>query len=175
MKQQSSYSKEELLDCGQNGFDGPGTAQLPISPMLMFDRIVSITSDGGKYDKGHIIAELDIDPALWFFSCHFPGDPVMPGCLGLDAMWQLVGFFLTWSGNPGAGRALGAKEIKFTGQVLPSAKQVRYEIDMRRVMTGRLILGIADAQMFVDDRQIYQAQGLRVGLFDKDALEGGAL
>ncbi len=99
----------------------------------------------------------------------------MPGCLGLDAMWQLVGFFLTWSGNPGAGRALGAKEIKFTGQVLPSAKQVRYEIDMRRVMTGRLILGIADAQMFVDDRQIYQAQGLRVGLFDKDALEGGAL
>ena len=175
MKQQSSYSKEELLDCGQNGFDGPGTAQLPISPMLMFDRIVSITSDGGKYDKGHIIAELDIDPALWFFSCHFPGDPVMPGCLGLDAMWQLVGFFLTWSGNPGAGRALGAKEIKFTGQVLPSAKQVRYEIDMRRVMTGRLILGIADAQMFVDDRQIYQAQGLRVGLFDKDALEGGVL
>jgi len=175
MQQQSSYTKEELLECGQNGFNGPGTAQLPTPPMLMFDRINSITTDGGSYGKGFIHAELDIDPNLWFFSCHFPGDPVMPGCLGLDAMWQLVGFYLTWSGNLGAGRALGAKEIKFTGQVLPTAKLVRYEIDMRRVMTGRLILGVADAKMFVDDRLIYQSNGLRVGLFDKDALEGGAL
>ncbi len=175
MKQKSSFTKEELIQCGQEGYDGPGTAQLPVPPMLMFDRIIKITTDGGQYGKGHIIAELDIDPKLWFFSCHFPGDPVMPGCLGLDAMWQLVGFFLTWSGNPGSGRALGAKEIKFTGQVLPEAKIVRYEIDMRRMMTGRLILGIADAKMFVDDKPIYEAKGLRVGLFSREALDAGML
>jgi 3-hydroxyacyl-[acyl-carrier protein] dehydratase/trans-2-decenoyl-[acyl-carrier protein] isomerase len=133
--------------------------------MLMLDRITQIDTDGGDYGKGCIIAELDINPDLWFFECHFPGDPVMPGCLGLDAMWQLVGFYLGWLGNPGRGRALGCGEVKFTGQVLPTAKKVTYKIHLKRVITRRLILGIADAQMFVDDKEIYTAKDLRVGLF----------
>lgn len=144
---------------------GPGNAQLPIPDMLMMDRIVKISDVGGAYNKGEIIAELDIQPELWFFQCHFPGDPVMPGCLGLDAMWQLVGFFLAWVGNPGRGRALGVDEVRFTGQVLPTATKVRYRIDVKRVISRKLVLGIADGVMDVDGRNIYTAKDLRVGLF----------
>jgi len=144
---------------------GPGNAQLPLPPMLMFDRIARISETGGAYDKGEIIAELDIQPDLWFFGCHFDGDPVMPGCLGLDAMWQLIGFFLGWMGGPGHGRALGAGEVKFTGQVTPDKKLVTYHIDLKRVIMRKLIMGIADAEMRVDGKPIYAAKDLRVGLF----------
>jgi len=165
MTRPSSFNKEELLACGNGKMFGPGNAQLPTPNMLMVDRITLINSDGGEYGKGKMIAELDITPDLWFFNCHFPGDPVMPGCLGLDAMWQLVGFFLAWSDNPGRGRALGVGEVKFTGQVLPTASKVRYEIDMKRLITRKLVLGIGDGVMYVDDREIYNAKDLRVGLF----------
>lgn len=175
MTNQSSYTKEELLECGRHGLRGPGSAQLPVPPMLMFDRITHIANTGGEYGKGVVTAELDIDPALWFFECHFPGDPVMPGCLGLDALWQLVGFFLTWSGLPGKGRALGAKEVKFSGMVMPSAKLVRYEINIRRVMNRSLVLGIADGAVYADDRKIYEAFDLRVGLFSDEQLRGGVV
>ena len=167
MQNQNSYTFEELLACGRGEMFGVGNAQLPLPPMLMFDRIVSITSDGGKYGNGQIIAELDVKPDLWFFGCHFEGDPVMPGCLGLDAMWQLVGFFLGWSGGPGRGRALGAGEVKFTGQVLPNAKKVTYTIDIKRLIMRKLVMGIADARMEVDGREIYVANDLRVGLFTR--------
>ena len=163
--QQSSYSYEELIECARGELFGPGNAQLPLPPMLMFDRITSIGSDGGSFDKGHLIAELDIHPGLWFFDCHFQGDPVMPGCLGLDAMWQLLGFFLGWSGGPGRGRALGCGEVKFTGQVLPSARLLTYRIDIKRLIMRRLVMGIGDAVMEVDGRQIYSGKDLRVGLF----------
>ena len=143
--------------------------------MLMFDRITEINDSGGAYGKGRIEAALDINPDLWFFDCHFPGDPVMPGCLGLDALWQLVGFFLTWSGIPGKGRALGAKEIKFSGMVMPDASTVLYELDIKRVMKGRVKLGIADGKMSVDGREIYFARDLRVGLFSDEQLRGGAV
>ncbi|MGD1990217.1 MAG: 3-hydroxyacyl-[acyl-carrier-protein] dehydratase FabA [Chromatiales bacterium] len=162
---QSSYTKEELIACGHGKLFGPGNAQLPVDKMLMLDRIITISNDGGGYGKGVIHAELDITPDLWFFECHFPGDPVMPGCLGLDAMWQLVGFFLGWSGHPGKGRALGVGEVKFTGQVLPTAKTVSYHIDIRRVLAQKLVLGIADGRVEVDGREIYTAKNLRVGLF----------
>ena len=165
MTRPSSFNKEELLACGNGKMFGPGNAQLPTPNMLMMDRITLINSDGGEYGKGKMIAELDITPDLWFFNCHFPDDPVMPGCLGLDAMWQLVGFFLAWSDNPGRGRALGVGEVKFTGQVLPTANKVRYEIDMKRLITRKLVLGIGDGVMYVDDREIYNAKDLRVGLF----------
>jgi len=144
---------------------GPGNAQLPVPDMLMMDRIAKISDMGGTYNRGEIIAELDVHPELWFFQCHFPGDPVMPGCLGLDAMWQLVGFFLAWIGNPGRGRALGVDEVRFTGQVLPTASKVTYRIDMKRVISRKLVLGIADGIMDVDGREIYNAKDLRVGLF----------
>jgi 3-hydroxyacyl-[acyl-carrier protein] dehydratase/trans-2-decenoyl-[acyl-carrier protein] isomerase len=162
---QSSYTKEELIACGHGELFGPGNAQLPVDKMLMLDRIINISSEGGNYGKGLIHAELDISPDLWFFECHFPGDPVMPGCLGLDAMWQLVGFYLGWSGHPGKGRALGVGEVKFTGQVLPTAKTVSYHIDIRRVLAQKLVLGIADGRVEVDGREIYVAKNLRVGLF----------
>jgi 3-hydroxyacyl-[acyl-carrier protein] dehydratase/trans-2-decenoyl-[acyl-carrier protein] isomerase len=163
--QQGSYTYEELLECGRGEMFGAGNAQLPLPPMLMFDRITHISDQGGAYDKGEIIAELDIKPELWFFQCHFEGDPVMPGCLGLDAMWQLVGFYLGWNGAPGRGRALGAGEVKFTGQVTPRNKLVTYRIDMKRVIQRKLNMGIADGVVSVDGREIYMAGGLRVGLF----------
>lgn len=144
---------------------GPGNARLPLPPMLMFDRITHIATEGGEYNKGIIRAELDVRPDLWFFDCHFQDDPVMPGCLGLDALWQLAGFFLPWQGEPGRGRALGVGEVKFTGQVLPTAKLVNYQIDVRRVIRGKLMLVLADGRMLVDGREIYTAKGLRVGLF----------
>jgi 3-hydroxyacyl-[acyl-carrier protein] dehydratase/trans-2-decenoyl-[acyl-carrier protein] isomerase len=161
----NSYTYEELLQCARGDLFGPGNAQLPLPPMLMFDRIIHITEEGGTADKGFIHAELDIRPDLWFFACHFPGDPVMPGCLGLDAMWQLIGFFLGWRGGAGRGRALGAGEVKFTGQVTPKNQMVTYHIDMKRVIMRKLVMGIGDAVMQVDGREIYFAKDLRVGLF----------
>ena len=165
MKQQNSYNFEELLACGRGELFGEGNAKLPLPPMLMFDRITSITADGGKYGKGQIIAELDVKPDLWFFDCHFQGDPVMPGCLGLDAMWQLIGFFLGWSGGPGRGRALGAGEVKFTGEVLPTGKLVTYRIDINRLVLRKLVMGVADATLEIDGKEIYTAADLKVGLY----------
>ncbi|BBL71234.1 3-hydroxyacyl-[acyl-carrier-protein] dehydratase FabA [Methylogaea oryzae] len=165
MQKKHSYTREELLQCGRGELFGPGNAQLPLPPMLMFDRISQIDSVGGAYDKGIIVAELDIDPSLWFFDCHFQGDPVMPGCLGLDAMWQLVGFYLGWMGGPGRGRALGVGEVKFTGQVLPENKKVIYRINLKRVLMRKLVMGIADAVLECDGKVIYEATDLRVGLF----------
>ena len=165
---QNSFSYEELLECGHGNLFGPGNAQLPLPPMLMLDRITSITEDGGEHGKGQIVAELDINPELWFFKCHFKNDPVMPGCLGLDAMWQLVGFFLGWLGGAGKGRALGVGEVKFTGQVLESAKRVTYIINLKRVMMRKLVLGVADGELQVDGESIYEAKNMRVGLFTAD-------
>lgn len=161
----STYSYEDLLTCSRGELFGPGNAQLPAPDMLMLDRITHISETGGEYGKGEIKAELDINPDLWFFKCHFENDPVMPGCLGLDAMWQLVGFYLGWKGHPGRGRALGVGEVKFTGQVLPTGKTVQYQIDIKRVIARGLVMGIADATMSIDGREIYVAKNLRVGLF----------
>ena len=165
MTAKSAYGKDDLITCGNGELFGPGNAQLPTDNMLMLDRITHISSEGGQYGKGEIIAELDIHPDLWFFQCHFPGDPVMPGCLGLDALWQLLGFFLGWRGNPGRGRALGCGEVKFGGQGLPSASKVVYNIHIRRVIERKLVMGIADGSVSVDGREIYTASDLRVGLF----------
>ena len=164
----NKFDKNQLIDCGHGRLFGPGNAQLPVDNMLMLDRINHIAADDGEHGKGSIIAELDINPDLWFFKCHFPGDPVMPGCLGLDAMWQLVGFFLGWKGNPGKGRALGAGDIKFTGQVTPDAKLVSYHLDLKRVIERKLVMGIADGYMKVDGEVIYTAKDLRVGLFQNE-------
>lgn len=165
MTKQSSYTREDLLASGRGELFGEGNPQLPAPNMLMMDRIVSMNEDGGTFGKGEIIAELDITKDLWFFDCHFIGDPVMPGCLGLDAMWQLVGFYLGWIGGKGRGRALGVGELKFTGQVLPDAKKVTYKINMKRVINRKLVMGLADATMEVDGREIYNAKDLKVGLF----------
>ena len=169
MEKPHSLTREDLLKSGRGELYGPNNAQLPLPPMLMMDRITLITDEGGLYGKGEIIAELDITPDLWFFGCHFQGDPVMPGCLGLDAMWQLVGFFLCWMGGPGKGRALGVGEVKFTGQVLPTSKKVIYRINMKRLILRKLVMGIADATMEVDGKVIYEATDLRVGLFTSTA------
>lgn len=165
MTKASSFEREDLLKCGHGEMFGLGNARLPIGNMLMMDRITNISDDGGQFGKGEIIAELDIHPDLWFFDCHFPTDPVMPGCLGLDAMWQIVGFYLGWRGNKGRGRALGSGEVKFTGQVLPTAKKVTYHIELKRVIERKLVMGIADGTVSVDGRVIYTAKDLRVGLF----------
>lgn len=161
----SSFAYEELLACARGELFGPGNAQLPAPPMLMFDRIVQINNDGGAAGKGYVEAELDINPDLWFFACHFINDPVMPGCLGLDAMWQLVGFFLGWSGAPGRGRALGVGEVKFTGQVTPDVKKLVYKITLKRVIIRKLVMGVADGVLEADGKVIYEAKDLRVGLF----------
>ena len=165
IKIQPSYDYDDLIVSGEKSLFGPGNAKLPLPPMLMLDRISLMDDDGGEYGKGQVRAELDINPDLWFFECHFKGDPVMPGCLGLDAMWQLVGFWLGWTGGQGRGRALGVGEVKFTGQVTPDIKKVRYEIDLKRVIRRKLVLGIADGRMYADDELIYVAKDLRVGLF----------
>ena len=170
MARQSSFNYEELLACGRGELFGPGNAQLPLPPMLMFDRITSIGEDGGAYGKGHVVAELDVRPDLWFFPCHFKGDPVMPGCLGLDALWQMVGFFLGWSGGEGRGRALGLGELKLAGQVMPNVRKIVYNIDIKRVMRLKLVLGIADGWLSADDEIIYRAKDLKVGLFKQDSL-----
>jgi 3-hydroxyacyl-[acyl-carrier protein] dehydratase/trans-2-decenoyl-[acyl-carrier protein] isomerase len=167
---QSSFSNEDLLACARGELFGDGNAQLPYPPMLMMDRITTITADGGQYGKGYMEAELDIDPRQWFFPCHFIKDPVMPGCLGLDAMWQLVGFFLGWSGAPGRGRALGVGEVKFVGQVTPNARRVVYKIDMKRIILRKLRMGIGDGVLEADGKPIYTASDLRVGMFDASDL-----
>jgi len=161
---QTAYNREELLACSRGELFDPDSAKLPTPDMLMTDRVTLITSNGGKYGKGQIQAELDINPDLWFFKCHFVGDPVMPGCLG-HALWQLVGFFLVWSGLKGRGRALGAGKVKFTGQVLPTAKLVTYQLHIKRMITRKLMMAVADGTVSVDGREIYKAEDLRVGLF----------
>lgn len=172
MNQKSSYNYDELLACGHGELFGPGNPQLPVPNMLMFDAITHIDEDSGEFEKGLVTAELKIHPELWFFGCHFPGDPVMPGCLGLDALWQLLGFYLGWIGGTGKGRALGCGEVKFTGQILPDNAHVKYQLDIKRVIRRRLYMGIADGQVEVDGNVIYRAMDLRVGLFQnpQDAL-----
>ena len=164
----NSFSYEQLIDCANGDLFGKGNAQLPSPPMLMFDRITNINETGGVFQKGEIVAELDIKPGLWFFDCHFKGDPVMPGCLGLDAMWQLVGFYLGWLEQPGKGRALGVGEVKFTGQVLDTVKKVTYQISIKRLILRKLILGVADGVLKADGEPIYKAKDMKVGLFQSE-------
>jgi 3-hydroxyacyl-[acyl-carrier protein] dehydratase/trans-2-decenoyl-[acyl-carrier protein] isomerase len=171
---QSSFDYEELLACGRGELFGPGNAQLPLPPMLMFDRISEISEGGGEYGKGLIRAELKVKPDLWFFGCHFKGDPVMPCCLGLDALWQMLGFYLGWLGAPGRGRALGMGEVKFSGQVLPTIKDVVYGIEIKRIMRSKLVLGIADGWLSADGEVIYRAADLKVGLFRDETAPAAA-
>ena len=162
----NSYSYDELINCGDGKLFGPGNARLPLPPMLMFDRITEINDSQGSFKKGSLQAELDIKQDLWFFDCHFKQDPVMPGCLGLDAMWQLVGFYLGWIGNPGRGRALGVGTVKFTGEVLQNIKLVKYEIEMKKIMSpGGTTVGLANGTVLADEKKIYSAENLKVGLF----------
>jgi 3-hydroxyacyl-[acyl-carrier protein] dehydratase/trans-2-decenoyl-[acyl-carrier protein] isomerase len=169
LDRRGGYEYEDLLACGRGEMFGPGNAQLPLPPMLMFDRISEISETGGEYGKGLIRAELDVKPDLWFFGCHFKGDPVMPGCLGLDALWQMVGFFLGWTGGEGRGRALGLGELKLSGQVMPNVRKIVYNVDIKRMMRLKLVLGVADGWLSADDEIIYRAKDLKVGLFKQDA------
>ncbi len=164
-ERRSSFEYEDLLACARGELFGEGNAQLPLPPMLMFDRISRISEEGGQYDRGQIVAEYDIKPDLWFFSCHFKGDPVMPGCLGLDALWQMLGFFLGWLGSPGRGRALSVGEVKFSGMVVPDVKKIEYAVDLKRIIRRKLTLGIGDGSLKADGETIYSAKDLRVGLF----------
>ena len=172
-ERRSSFEYEDLLACGRGELFGAGNAQLPLPPMLMFDRISEISEQGGEFGKGFIRAELEVKPELWFFGCHFKGDPVMPGCLGLDALWQMVGFFLGWLGSPGHGRALGLGELKFSGQVLPTMRKIVYNVDFKRVMRSKLVLGIADGWLSADGEIIYRASDLKVALVRQEAMQPG--
>lgn len=172
-EQKSSYCYDELIAFGHSDFEGQGDSRLPLPPMLMLDKITHVSLEGGAYGKGFIEAELSIKPELWFFQCHFENDPVMPGCLGLDALWQSLGFFMSWSGLPGTGRALGLGELKFIGQVLPTTKLVKYVVDIRRTMNHKIVLGIGDGRMYADNELIYIAKGLKVGLFDNPSAMRG--
>jgi 3-hydroxyacyl-[acyl-carrier protein] dehydratase / trans-2-decenoyl-[acyl-carrier protein] isomerase len=166
MLKKNSYNYEELIDCANGKLFGPGNAKLPSPPMLMFHRITNVQEDKGKYNKGLIEAEFDIEKKMWFFDCHFKDDPVMPGCLGLDAMWQLVGFYLGWKGEPGKGRALGVNSVKFTGEVLVTAKIARYEVNIKRILKKEgAVVGLADGTLYADGKAIYQTESLKVGLF----------
>ena len=165
MNQKNNYTFEDLIECAKGNMFGAGNPQLPMPPMLMFDRITHIDESGGDFDKGIVRAELDINPKLWFFDCHFVNDPVMPGCLGLDAMWQLLGFYLGWLGLEGKGRALSVGGVKFSGMVLPTVKKLEYKITLKRVLTSKLILGIGNGMLIADGKEIYKAEDLRVGLF----------
>ena len=164
-KRYSEFSKEELLDCGKGKLFGDGNAQLPLPPMLMFDRITRISEEGGANGKGEVEAEFDVKPDLWFFKCHFEGDPVMPGCLGMDGLWQLLGFTLGWLGGPGSGRAISVGEVKFSGQVLPTAKLLKFQLDLKRVIMRRLFMGIADGRVLCDGETVFEAKDIKVGLF----------
>ena len=168
-KAKDHYSFEELMTCARGEMYGPGNAQLPAPPMLLFNRITQINDTGGAHGKGYIEAEFDINPDLWFFRCHFKGDPVMPGCLGLDALWQMIGFYLRWTGGEGRGRALGVGELKLAGQVMPNVRKIVYNVDIKRVMRMKLVLGVADGWLSADDEIIYRAKDLKVGLFKQDA------
>ena len=165
MNQKNNYTFDDLIECAKGNMFGPGNPQLPMPPMLMFDKITNISKDGGDYNKGLVVAELDINPELWFFDCHFINDPVMPGCLGLDAMWQLLGFHLGWLGLEGKGRALSVGNVKFSGMVLPTVNKLEYKITLKRVLTSKLILGIGNGILTADGEEIYKAEDLRVGLF----------
>ncbi len=174
LKHLSSFGYEDLLECAHGRLFGPGNAQLPLPPMLMFDRITRISDQGGANDKGEVEAEFDIKPDLWFFKCHFEGDPVMPGCLGMDALWQLLGFTLGWLGGPGSGRAISVGEVKFSGQVLPTAKMLTYRLDLKRVIMRKLYMGIADGTVECDGETVFEAKDIRVGLFQNAAATQGA-
>ncbi len=164
--QKNSYSYDELIECGKGNLFGAGNAKLPLPPMLMFDRITEINQNLGGFKKGYVKAELDINEELWFFNCHFKDDPVMPGCLGLDAMWQLVGFYLGWTGEPGKGRALGVNSVKFTGEVLKNVKMAMYEINIKRILKKEgTVVGLANGMLYADGKKIYTAENLKVGLF----------
>jgi 3-hydroxyacyl-[acyl-carrier protein] dehydratase/trans-2-decenoyl-[acyl-carrier protein] isomerase len=172
-EQKHSYTFEDLIECAKGRLFGPGNAQLPLPPMLMFDRITQINDKGGKFGKGEVVAELDVKPDLWFFACHFKGDPVMPGCLGLDALWQMAGFFLGWMKAPGRGRALGVGEVKLTSMIVPTVKKLTYHVHMKRVILRRLVMGIADGIVMADDKQAFEVSDMRVGLF-KDGAQAAA-